>query len=195
MTIDLTRRSTRAGVWISDLSSPVVLNPLTCLAIAASAGGPLWGILLGLASGGIPAALIAHGMNRGAISDKHVSVRRERPVVMLGTLGSLVLAVVAAVSLRASDEIIKTGIAYLTLLTGLTLITLAMKWKISAHAAVVAANGLMIGLVFGGLAWLVLALVPIVMWARVRVQQHTRVQVLAGAAVGLSVCLLVWLPA
>ncbi|WP_223874687.1 phosphatase PAP2 family protein [Salinispora oceanensis] len=60
-------------------------------------------------------------------------------------------------------------------------------WKLSAHAAVSAGSAGVLINVFGPALLVVVPVVALVAWSRVRLRDHTTSQVLAGAAVGVLV--------
>lgn len=69
----------------------------------------------------------------------------------------------------------------------LWLITLV--WKISFHSATITTAAIIALLVNSSSAWMMLLLVPIVGWARVHLNRHTLMQVIAGALAGTLVAL------
>ncbi len=62
---------------------------------------------------------------------------------------------------------------------------ITLKWKISGHAAAVSTFSALCWLFYGSLAGFVFILIPIVIWARLRLQRHTPLQTLAGTVLGL----------
>ena len=63
-------------------------------------------------------------------------------------------------------------------------------WKISFHGATITAAATATVLVAGSSAWPVLLLVPLVGWARVRLERHTPRQVIFGTLVGALIALI-----
>ena len=58
------------------------------------------------------------------------------------------------------------------------------RWKISIHASGVSGGGIILLTTGGGELWPILAAVPLVGWARLRLRAHTPAQVGAGMAMG-----------
>jgi membrane-associated phospholipid phosphatase len=71
----------------------------------------------------------------------------------------------------------------------LSLVTLF--WKISFHGATITAAATATLLVAGSSAWPVMLLVPLVGWARVRLERHTPRQVVFGSLIGALIALLI----
>ena len=87
---------------------------------------------------------------------------------------------------------ITTAINYTFITIGLLLINVLLKYKASGHAAGVAGPiGAMIYL-FGLSATPLLALLPIISWARVRVKGHNFLQTVIGSALSFAITLLIF---
>jgi membrane-associated phospholipid phosphatase len=150
-----------------------------------------WGAVSALFAAVIPTIFIRYGMRRGRVSDRHVGVIAQRLIVLAFVLGSVAAGVLLMVLGGAPRDIIALTVAMFTALLVLTAVT--TKWKISVHAAVSAGGVAMLALVYGALALLLLPLVVLVGWSRVVLRDHTTAQVIAGAALGVSVGLVAFL--
>src|SRR5207302_4779511 len=94
----------------------------------------------------IPLAYIIGGVRRQRLSDHHVGVREQRPVVLLFGIGSVLVGIAALVYLGAPRELVAlVGAMGVGLLSSM-LITLF--WKISVHSAVIAGTMVTLILVF-----------------------------------------------
>jgi membrane-associated phospholipid phosphatase len=133
----------------------------------------------------LPYALILHGVRRGRLSDKNISLRAQRIRFAVVAIASILtgLAVLAAfdapaemVALQAS---IAVGVACGWVIT--------LWWKISVHAAIAAGAATVLLFVFGPALLVVWPLVAVIAWSRVQVGDHTPAQVLAGVALGVIV--------
>lgn len=181
---------------VSVLFSPPLLAVLALVALGwrigprASAG---WiALYLGLVVL-LPAIYVAHLVARGEVSDFDLSRRSQRTRPFLATILAMALALVL-LALGAAPAILQAvALAGLILCSVMLLVTL--RWKISLHACCAASSAVLIGaaaaLGLGAFALLWLALVPITAWSRVLLGRHDRAQVLAGAALGTAVPVLV----
>jgi membrane-associated phospholipid phosphatase len=133
----------------------------------------------------LPYALILHGVRRGRLSDKNISLREQRIRFGLVAITSILtgLAVLAAfdapAELVALVASIAVGVACGWVIT--------LWWKISVHAAIAAGAAAVLVLVVGPALLVVWPLVALIAWSRVQVGDHTTAQVLAGVALGVVV--------
>ena len=102
-------------------------------------------------------------------------------------LGWLVLSLV-----HAPKIFVTVAINYTCITLGLLLINVVLKYKASGHAAGVAGPiGAMIYL-FGIAATPLLALLPIISWARVRAKGHNLLQTIVGAALSFATTVIIF---
>lgn len=174
-----------AGRVITELTTPALVNTVVPLVIGAHAGNVWWGLSVSVCAGIVPFAGILAGMRARHVSDHHVTVRSERPAVMAFILSSLVIGLAAQCIWHAPADLRALTAAMLATLLVLAAVTIALRWKVSVHAAVAAGSAVMLTEALGPWAALCLLAVPAVMWSRVQVEDHSVRQVWAGAAVGL----------
>ncbi len=168
------------------------------LAVAALRGaknwwsGLSWALLTISMAVGFPLAYLLRELQRGGISDWHISRREERlkPSLILTALlsASLPLAVLwglgGPVILRA---VFTSGL----LLVAITIL-ITFFWKVSQHVVGISTVATILTLILGPFAAPSFLLVPVVAWARVTVGAHTRGQTLVGGLIGAGVPLLVF---
>ncbi|WP_411107624.1 hypothetical protein [Streptomyces sp. cmx-4-9] len=144
-----------------------------------------WGLLGCLFAAVIPLAFIRYGIRRGRWADRHVGRRRQRLVVMAFITVSVATGILVLRAFGAPQTVTALIAAMLATLAALLAVTPA--WKISVHAAVASGSVALLAMTYG--PWLLLAspLVAVVGWSRVELGDHTRAQVLAGAAMGGAV--------
>lgn len=181
------RHTRTAGRVITELTSPALVNTVLPLVIGAHAGNVWWGLSVSLCAGIVPFAGILAGIRARHVSDHHVTVRSERPAVMAFILASLVVGLAAQHIWHAPGDVRALTAAMLATLLVLAAVTIALRWKVSVHAAVAAGSAVMLTEALGPWAALSLLAVPAVMWSRVQVEDHSVRQVWVGAAVGLVV--------
>ena len=71
--------------------------------------------------------------------------------------------------------------------------SISLFWKISIHSIGVAGPAAALIFVIGYLSIIPILVIPLVMWSRVRLKEHTSAQVLAGAASGLVLTAMVFM--
>jgi len=169
---------------VNELSSPIIANPMVSVTIGLTTGSWAWTAALTVFTGVLPAAIIFGSLWLNRISDHHVTDRDERPLIMGAILSSLIAGLVLFMLASAPASILGVDAAMLATLSTLAVITVGLRWKISVHSAVWAGIAGMLSVTFGPWAASTFAIVPIVMWGRVHVQDHSIGQVIAGALVG-----------
>lgn len=168
---------------VTEALTPAVLVAGIAVAVAWHSRSIGWGIVAVLFASGIPITYIIRGVRRGHYHDHHVSVRERRPTVILFAAASVGVGLAPMILFRAPRELVALVVA---MLAGLVLTLAVTKWwgKVSFHSAVASGTATTLLLVFGPwlhLTWLVVGLV---VWARVRLEEHTVAQTLTGAGLG-----------
>jgi membrane-associated phospholipid phosphatase len=186
---------TKTASVISNVLSPPAVSAMIGFALAfvaapflpALIAGAVHGVLVSL----IPLIYILVMLKRGVITDLHMRNRHERHMPNIIAVGG---ALLAWAILRAFDA--PLTLQRLALLDAILLGILGVInvwWQISAHTAVIFGAVTVCGVVFGlpvALSTSPLALA--VPWARLYLKRHTVRQVIAGAALGAMLALLVF---
>lgn len=127
-------------------------------------------------------------VRRGKLADIYMPERETR-------LGPLTLMIVwllicwGLIRYWEAPSVVELFVLAATVMIGvLSLVTLF--WKISFHGATISAAATITVLVAGSSAWPVMLLVPMVGWARVRLERHTPRQVIFGSLVGALIALI-----
>lgn len=180
-----TTRARRVAYWVSQIASPPILGVGVAMLAAAALATPaawLWAIVYLLLAVGVPCLYIVWLVRRGDLADLHLPVREQRIRPMLCALVAafaawLVLYMAAAPRLLQS-------IAAVNSVQSTLFVLITLRWKISLHAAT-SANLTVLGLgLIGSAAWPLVALTPLVAWARIQLRRHSVGQTLAGAMLG-----------
>ncbi|NYT92678.1 hypothetical protein HW126_02300 [Salinispora sp. H7-4] len=183
--------SSRAARTVTEAFAPAVWATAMPLAVALHATAPSWfaglgwGLLAVLFGSLVPYGIIYFGVRRGTLTDHHIGVREQRRKPLVYGLFSLLAGLVVLVLLGAPRPLVAMVVvmfAVLLVTTGINQV-----WKLSAHAAVSAGSAGVLINVFGPALLVVVPVVALVAWSRVRLRDHTTSQVLAGAAVGVLV--------
>jgi len=208
--VDARSRAYRTARAVSYLLNPLVFPPIGLALVHAHAGPPpagaaLLAALVTLAVGAVfycfvPLGYIVRLVRSGAAESLEVRDRitRLRPLaVSIASYAVGAVALAATVDGPARPLILTFAVAFPLNTIGLLAIT--RRWKISLHLSSLAG----FVAVQGYAAWtlpaagaltlsaasvaLLLPLLPLLMWARVRSGAHTPAQVVAGAAYGALV--------
>ena len=141
-----------------------------------------WGVVSALFASVLPFLYVVYEVRRRRVTDRHVSVRTQRPVPMLIAAGSILLGVAILVLGGAPRALVALVVAMLAGV--LVTLVITLRWKISVHSATLAGAVVIVVLVFGIPFLPLVALCALVGWARVEVGAHTPRQVVIGEAVG-----------
>ncbi|MFD6155746.1 phosphatase PAP2 family protein [Nocardia sp. NPDC060256] len=174
----------RAARTLTELGAPWITNTVTSVVAGFLVDAPAWGLFVATISGVIPMIVILSGVRRGIASDHHVTEIEDRhwviPVILAIVYAGLMIETVQG----APRELIAWTVAALTVLVGIGLVTMLGGWKVSVHTAVSAGTIVLLALVSSPWFLLALPLTALIGWSRVWLGDHTRDQVIAGAALG-----------
>lgn len=138
----------------------------------------------------LPFAYVLRGVRRRHLTDIHVRQREQRSPPLLVGIGSILVGLALLVILGAPRELVALVAAMMAGLLVTLVVTLA--WKVSVHSAVASGAVVILALVFGP-AWLAMGLLAgLVGWARVKLGDHSVMQVVAGSALGAVVAAVVF---
>lgn len=203
---DLQRRGYRLANFLSYFLNPLVLPPIGFGLVQWHFGAGLpeiaWTVGVSLVFFClIPLFYVIGMIRRGETESLEVRERTRRLKPFLVGMGSYLIGMIAlGLTLETAATLIVVLAALYPVNTGIILL-INTRWKISVHMASLA--GFIAALLFVAVTvWQalppdaeaaltllttapLLLLVPLLMWARVRVGAHTPGQVLAGAAFGL----------
>jgi membrane-associated phospholipid phosphatase len=145
----------------------------------------IWGsisvfLLVGI---GFPTLYVFWLVKKKKVSDFHIPIRSQRIRPMVFMLVTTVISLFLLIGLHTPRFVMILSLAAFGQLIIIFVITL--KWKISGHAAAVSTFSALCWLFYGSLAGFVFILIPIVIWARLRLKRHTPLQTLAGTVLGL----------
>ena len=180
----------RAAHLLSELFAPWVCAAVLPPIVGAVSGTPWWrGLLLGLMtavfSAAIPYLLILRGVRRGALTDRHVSRRKDRPMFLGITVALVLLSLVLVCLLGGPAELVAFIVAMIAC-AGLGAV-ISVWWKLSVHAVVSAGSVTALVILLGPWALILTLAVLGVAWARVVMKAHTLAQVVVGGLTGALV--------
>jgi hypothetical protein len=181
----------RFAYWLSQITSPFVVGLAVLGYVALSTASTVtegleWLAVIGMGLL-VPFGYIWWGVKSGKWTDLHVSRRSERLVPLLVGLMALGGMLAGLLLLSASRPLVATLVAVIISFATATFITQVAKYKISLHidsaAGAVTVCCLLVSPVFLALS----PLVVLIAWARWKLEAHTPLQAVAGAALAVAV--------
>ena len=175
---------------VSEVFSPLLVNAVLLFVIALHRAPSLvvglkWAAIAITFVTLIPQAIIVLGVRRNRLSDRHVRVRAQRPVLIVLALLSIVVGLGILAALHASRELLALLAAMLVGLVVTLLVTLF--WKVSLHTSTFAGAVTILVIAFGPVFALLYPLIVLIGWARVELGDHSLAQVIAGMVLGTVV--------
>lgn len=173
---------------VSTATSPYVVTGIMA-ALAVLILQPTWNQLLlwgsiAICTGAIFPFLIVYLLwRKHRLTDMHVRLRSQRLVPFAAALVSASAGMALLYVLRAPAQLVALAAVYVA--NGVILALISLHWKISVHAAVYTAGVMSLWALGYVPALWALALLPLVLWARVRRHRHTWLQGLVPVALSL----------
>ena len=175
---------------VTEASAPWLVNTAAALYIGAVEEAIWWGVFAALIAGIGPILAILGLMRLGRASDHHVGNRSHRALVVAIIVAFMAAGVAAEVAGSAPQNVLTLSVAGLVTIVAVGLITSALKYKISVHTAVWAGTAVLVAALLSPWWLTALAALPVVAWARIRLQDHTLGQTVAGTALGIATVVL-----
>jgi len=178
---------------VSNVAAPPVLAVVGAVLLTLSStttGAWRWAVLLAVTTVLLPSVYVGWMVWRGQISDIHVPNREERLKPYLVTAAAAAAGWAICFMWPAPADF--RMLAAANCLQAILFMLITLRWKISLHSA--AAGSLtVLGVAAFSMSGLYLALtVPLIAWARVRLQRHTLMQTVVGAALGALIVVFAW---
>lgn len=178
----------RVAYVVSQVASPPVLVSLGVVLTASTLIARPWGwaalyVCIAILS---PLLYLGWLVRRGQVTDLDVQLREQRSKPLIATLACSGLALLLLLLGGAPQRMVT--VAGAVWLQGIAIFLITFRWKISVHAAAAGGISTLIWLLFGT-PLLLLGLVPLVAWSRVRLRRHTPAQTIAGALLGIAIFL------
>jgi membrane-associated phospholipid phosphatase len=183
-------RRLRVARLVGELLSPPPILVAVALAVAwvsspTRAMAVVWGTIAALFASVLPYALILRGVRQGRLSNRNISLRKQRIRFGGVAIASILFGLAVLAALDAPAEMVALLASIAVGVAGGWVVTLW--WKISVHAAIAAGAATVLTLMLGPALLAVWPLVALIAWSRVQVGDHTPAQVLAGVALGIVV--------
>ncbi len=181
-------RQSRVADAVATATDPALLVIAVLAVVAAKFSASLWwaaawSVMAALFCVGVPYFVLMLLIGKGHVLDRHVVIREQRRWPLLAALASVVIGLSLLAWLGAPRSVVALVAA---MLAGLAAMTTVSHWyKASFHLAVAGGVAVILGLVLGWLSAVVLLpVLAIIGWARLRAGRHTVGQTVAGFLVG-----------
>ncbi len=137
------------------------------------------------------AIFVIIGVTLGVFSNFDVSKREQRPLLFSFSAFAMFCYLLSLFILDGPKILF---IGFFALLLGLVIIVIVNKWiKASVHVATATSVLLFIGIVYKGYFFLLLFLIPLLAWARVKMKEHTSLETVVGSTLGIVITLIVYI--
>lgn len=138
----------------------------------------------------VVALFVIAGVLFGVFSNFDVSKREQRPLLFSFSAFAAFCYLISLLILRGPKILF---IGFFALVLGLTAIIIINRWiKASIHLATATAVFLFIGIVYKGYFFLLLILIPLLAWSRVKTKEHTPIETVIGSILGIVITLIVY---
>lgn len=176
------------------LSPPIILLPAPFILVFKKTHDLMISLKWSAFSGIFLFAMIVFvifGIYKGFFSNFDVSNREERPRLFLvgGIVGILYLFTLTLLNGPRVLFILVLGILLGVVIIGI----LSRRFKASIHTASISAFSLSMVILFGLNYIPMLFLIPLMAWARVKLNKHTPAEVLVGGFLGLTLTIIVYI--
>ena len=179
---------------ISAVASPLVIAiPFSYILIAETTGNHGQALVWSAVSAffvSLVGAFVWWGVRKGFFTNLDVSDRRQRPKLFLFA-AAVCIIYLAIVLYFGGPKIIYVGLG--TLLVGIILAEIInLKVKASMHMAIFTAFSIAMGILNSGFFWVLILMIPVVAWSRLRLKRHTMKEVVVGTVFGACIVLAVY---
>ena len=137
-------------------------------------------------------SVIIYLVRNGRIESVFTNIRQQRTqLYLLAGLCAVVSCIILTYS-GAPSILVAAFTAGLS--TAVIFIFINLWWKISLHTAFVAASATILVMLYGWIASITLALVPLTAWARIELKHHSLAQAATGALLASLIVVVVFYP-
>jgi len=136
------------------------------------------------------ATFVVIGVLLGVFSNFDVSKREQRPLLFSFCAFAMFCYLLSLLILDGPKILF---IALFAIILGLIIIVIVNRWiKASIHVATLTSVVLLISIIYKGNYFLLLFLIPLLAWARVKMKQHTPLETVVGSVLGIVITLIAY---
>jgi membrane-associated phospholipid phosphatase len=130
---------------------------------------------------------VIYGVHKKIFTDLDVSKRGQRPLLFIVGICMTLFYLCGLTFLNAPKILIFVTIGFIAGVLLLSLINTRL--KVSFHVTTVSALLFALAIIYQGFYYLVLLLIPLVAWARLKIKRHTLPETVVGAVFGVLLSL------
>ena len=136
------------------------------------------------------AVFVIIGVLLGVFSNFDVSKREQRPLLFSFSAFAMFCYLVSLIILGGPKILF---LALFATVLGLITIAALSRWiKASIHVATATSVILLIGMIYKGYSFILLFLVPLLAWSRVKTKEHTAIETIIGSILGAALTLMMY---
>lgn len=129
-------------------------------------------------------AFVLYAVKKGMFTDFDVSKREQRPMLFSVTI---LIGLCYIIGLYMFHGPLILFITIFGIIAGVFIASIVnTQIKASIHVATISAVTSAVSIIYGGKYWLLLILIPIVGWSRVKIKRHTVLETIIGGILGSS---------
>jgi hypothetical protein len=180
---------------ISLLSNPIIVSvPMSYSLVFKTSGDAFYALqwtIISLLFAGVVGLFVYYGVNTGLFSDFDISKKEERaPIFAFTAVISFVYFVL--IFLLSGPKVLLISLG--ALLIGVLLEAfINRRIKASIHLAVFSSFSFIVGILYGGIFWIILLLSPFVAWSRIRLKRHKLSETVIGAILGIALVIIIYM--
>ncbi len=179
----------------SNILHPFLVSPILILLLSFKSTSDVldavkWS-LISIAVSVLPVFLVIIYLVRNRrLESPSINVRKQRTKIYLLAGVCAGVGCIIFHYLGAPKELIATFVAGLSAIVVFMCVNLL--WKISLHAAFVAASATVLIILYGSIAAATVVLIPLIAWSRIELKHHSLAQVITGALLAALIVVIVF---
>ncbi len=179
---------------ISMIASPLIITaPVSYALVFKTSNNAFYAIVWTAASLLFAATIglfVLYGVKRGMFSDFDISIKEQRkPIFIFAAIVSILYFFI--IFFLHGPKILMATLG--ALLLGVLIDSFVnRKIKASIHLAVYSAFAAVLGILYGGIFWFFVILIPLVAWSRIKLKRHSLTETIVGTILGLVIVIVLY---
>ncbi|MFC1954759.1 hypothetical protein ACFLVZ_02945 [Chloroflexota bacterium] len=136
--------------------------------------------------------VVIYLVRSGKLDTILTNARQQRTRIYL-TSGFFTIMGYYTLSFLGAPAVLVSGFAAV-LSTALIFMLINLKWKISVHTGAMAASSIVLVMLYGWIAAVAVALVPLTAWSRIELEHHSLAQAIGGALLAALIAAVIFYP-
>lgn len=180
---------------ISAVSNPILLSiPMSYAIVFRGRGDFIYAFewtFISVLFASVVGLFVFWGVRCGLFSDFDISKREERGLIFI-FVAFLSIGYFTVVFLLNGPRVLLLALS--ALLLGILIASfINRKIKASIHLAVFSSFSVIMGILYGGIFWILLLVAPLVAWSRIKLKKHDLFETIVGSIIGVTIVLMLYL--